>query len=117
MVFKNQHTNTLDAGIGWSFYFKKPITSKNTFIMNANVLANKQFLDNERNIHFHLQSIINSHGAVPTRIPTDYYTSVNVSMAYLFAGFMSASLGYNGYFGKDRYKNNVITLSVGICCF
>ena len=75
---------------------------------------NKQFLDNEREIRFNVRSITGSHGAVPVNTPVDYYPSTGIGLAYVFSDNVVISLGYNGYFGKDRYKNSVINFGVGI---
>jgi outer membrane lipase/esterase len=114
IVYDNQHVETLDAGVGWGFNLKKPVAEKNTFIASANLRINKQFLNNEREIAYHIQSIAGSHGAVPVSIAADCYTSAGISAAYVFSDSASVSLGYNGYFGNDIYNNNVINLEVGM---
>jgi outer membrane autotransporter protein len=117
VVFSNQQVETLDAGIGWEFDFKKTVALKNTFIASANWRINKQFLNNEREIQFNLRSITGSHGAVPVNVSPDCYTSVGLSAAYGFSDSATISLGYNGYYGNDSYKNNVINLGVGMSFF
>jgi uncharacterized protein YhjY with autotransporter beta-barrel domain len=117
MTYNNQRNETLDVGIGCDINFKKPVAPKNTFFASANVRVNRQLLDNEREIQYNLQSISGSHGAVPVSNPADCYASAGISAGFLLFDFAAISLDYNGYFGNDRYKNNVINLGVGLFLF
>lgn len=113
LTFEDQHNDSFDTALGWEINFKQPVNG-NTFSGNIFATVNKEWLDGDRDISFHVVSIPGSHASLPVGTPADFYLNTGVSLGYTFSKVYTVSIGYNGLFGPDHIKQKSFNLGLSI---
>lgn len=113
LEFSNQHNDSFTTALGWEFNFKKPVNA-NVFSGTIFATGNREWLNGDRDIGFHVVSIPGSHATLPVGTPSDYFFNAGFNCGWTFGKVYTLSLGYNGIFGKDRLQEHNVNLGLSI---
>lgn len=111
--FNNQSMTSLTTALGWELDFKQPVSN---YIFNGNFFAtgNREWLNGDRNIGFHVVSIAGSHASLPVSTPTYYFLNAGANFGLTFANIYTVSVGYSGIFGQNKVQQHLINAGLAV---
>ncbi len=112
-IYYNTHIlNSVITGIGLQAQWDHSY-SGGDFTANINLLANKDWKNNNQDIYFHVASIEGSHGKLPVCVPHSAFAVLNVHTQFISTRDVTFTLGYQGRFGGDDLNNQVVNFGIG----
>jgi outer membrane lipase/esterase len=113
LYFNAQDEDTLTGKLGIRLRWFKEY-EQSLFVTNINLAVLDQWLDETRQIRFHVASLAGSHGSLPIAIPKGVFGQVGINIANIRSSGVVWSGGYQYNAGEDHYQAHVINLAVSL---
>lgn len=109
--FATQKRNFLTSGLGWEATLKQQIGQVAT-VARIFAAGNRQWLNGDRNIGFHVASIAGSHASLPVEGNTANYLSTGLNVGAQLSQRIGLSLGYEFDKGNHNLQQHNVMLNL-----